>query len=58
MTCIDTVEFIEYTFYSTARNQRKFIQLCMSAARIMNCTPEEEKEFVQKEIETRSAHLN
>ena len=30
----------------------------MSAARIMNCTPEEEKEFVNKEKEKRSAHLN
>ena len=58
MTCTDTVEYIEYTFYSTARNQRKFIQLCMSASRIMNCTPEEEKEFVNKEKEKRSAHLN
>ena len=58
MTCTDTVEFIEYTFYSTATDGEKFVQLCLSAARMMNCSFEEENEFVQKEIETRATHLN
>ena len=58
MTCTDTVEFIEFNFYSTATDGEAFLRLVLTAARMLNSSFEEENEFVKKEIETRAAHLN
>jgi len=58
MTCTDTVEFIEFNFYSTTTDGEAFLRLVLTAARMLNCSFEEENEFVKSEIEKRSAHLN